>query len=92
MKKSLLLISLCFCTCFTFCQNNPKKQTIKEKPVTNNQCPNNDKKNTIAKSVNDKGVKKDTTEKKNKSHAIIHGEQNQAKTDSIKKAKTKGKK
>lgn len=91
MKKLLLLTNLCLCTCFTFCQNNPQKSNIKETPVGSNSPSVKTQTVAPAKSGTDKGIVKDTTTKKGKGQAIVHSSPNQAKEDSIKKAKTKNK-
>lgn len=91
MKKLLLLSNLCFCICFAFCHNNPKKPIIEASPLNTNKSSMNSQTVVVTTSVNEKGIEKDSTAEKKRVKAIIHNSSNQAKEDSIKKVKTKNK-
>ena len=103
MKKLLSLTNIaCLCFFFASCQNVPrtnKENTSETKPIITDTVVSTDTtkikmQSTTSGSVggNNQGTTKDTSVIPNSTHGIIHGAPDQAKIDSIKKAKLKGKK
>ena len=103
MKKLLSLTNLiCFSFFFASCQNVPranKENTPEIKPTINDtvvstETTKSKMQTSTSGTVDDngKGITKDTTLIPTSTHAIKHGAPYQAKIDSIKNAKLKGKK
>lgn len=103
MKKLLSLTNLiCLCFLLASCQNVQranKENTSETKPIINDTVVSTDTtkskmQTTNSGSVDDNGKRttKDTTVIPTTIHDIKHGAPDQAKIDSIKKAKLKGKK
>jgi len=103
MKKLLSLTNLiCLCFFFASCQNVQranKENTSETKPTINDTVVSTDTtkskmQTSTSGTVGDsgKGTTKDTTVIPTSTHSIKHGAPDQAKIDSIKNAKLKGKK
>lgn len=99
MKRSLLLINaIFFCAFAGSCQSSPKTVTSGEAKPTSTVAPSSSNSQPVSStsvnqgSTNTIGIKKDTATKSTpKGKAIIHSAPEQAKIDSLKKAKSKGK-
>ena len=102
MKKLLLLISLVYYFfIIVSCQNTTKpineanivtKSEIKDSIIASDTPKTNNRVKTSGIVGNGQGIKKDSTRTSTNTSSIIHGDPNQAKIDSIKNSKIKGKK